>query len=90
VNYPALRSKFAGTYIANNGYNYARAQASLLSGDADLIAFGTAFLSNPDLVRRFKERLPLNDADRSTFYGGNEAGYTDYAFYNSEAAVTLA
>jgi N-ethylmaleimide reductase len=38
-------------------------------------------LANPDLVRRYRENLPLNEADPSTFYGGSEAGYTDYPFY---------
>lgn len=41
-----------------------------------------SFLANPDLVRRYRESLPLNDADRSTFYTGGEAGYTDYPFYD--------
>lgn len=51
---------------------------------ADLIAFGVPFLANPDLVRRYRENLPLNAADRATFYGGNETGYTDYPFYRDE------
>lgn len=77
----ALRSKFAGPYIANNGYDLARAQTAVRSGAADLVAFGVPFLANPDLVRRYRENLPLNAADPSTFYGGAEAGYTDYPLY---------
>lgn len=80
VDYRLLRSCFNGVYIANNGYDLERAQAALKNGDADLVAFGTPFLANPDLVRRFIEKLPLNEADRSTFYGGDEKGYTDYPF----------
>ena len=57
---------------------------SVASGAADLIAFGVPFLANPDLVRRYRENLPLNAADPSTFYGGSEAGYTDYPFYRGE------
>jgi N-ethylmaleimide reductase len=84
LDYRALRSKFAGPYIANNGYDLARAQTALRSGAADLVAFGIPFLANPDLVRRYRENLPLNEADPATFYGGSEAGYTDYPFYRSE------
>ncbi len=83
-DYSALRAKFAGPYIANNGYDLSRAQATLRSDAADLIAFGTPFLANPDLVRRYRDNLPLNAADPATFYGGGEAGYTDYPFYRSE------
>jgi N-ethylmaleimide reductase len=86
ISYEALRERFSGVYIANNGYDKARAQAAISNGDADLIAFGAAFLANPDLVRRFQEGLPLNTADRSTFYGGTEVGYTDYKHYGFEMA----
>lgn len=87
LDYRALRAKFAGTYMANNGYDKARAQTALRNGDADLIAFAVPFLANPDLVRRYKENLPLNAADQASFYGGNEHGYTDYPFYSKEVAV---
>ena len=82
VDYKILRSKFKGTYIANNGYDLARAKTAIQNGDADLIAFGVPFLANPDLVRRFQEGLPLNEADHSTFYGGGEKGYIDYPYYS--------
>lgn len=45
---------------------------------ADAIAFGRLFIANPDLVERIKWNYPLNPADRSTFYGSAEHGYTDY------------
>ncbi|MHB8348702.1 MAG: alkene reductase [Acidiferrobacterales bacterium] len=81
LDYRALRWKFSGSYIANNGYDLVRAQTAVRSGAADLVAFGIPFLANPDLVRRYRENLPLNEAEPSTFYGGGEAGYTDYPFY---------
>ncbi|MFB9324702.1 alkene reductase [Paenibacillus aurantiacus] len=84
LDYRALRSKFSGLYIANNGYDLAHAQTAIRSGDADLVAFGTPFLANPDLVRRYRENLPLNEADQATFYQGGEAGYIDYPFYRGE------
>lgn len=49
--------------------------------NADLIVFGIPFIANPDFVFRLEHNLPLNDADSSTFYGGDEKGYTDYPFY---------
>lgn len=79
VDYPALRRRFDGVYIANNGYDKARAAVALRSGDADLVAFGAAFIANPDLVDRLRHDCPLNAPDAQTFYGGGEAGYTDYA-----------
>ncbi|WP_411741289.1 hypothetical protein [Pseudomonas sp. GL-RE-29] len=42
------------------------------------MSFGTAFLANPDLVERFEQGVALNDADPTTFYQGEERGYTDY------------
>lgn len=84
LDYGELRSRFIGPYIANNGYDLGRARAAIASGTADLVAFGKPFLANPDLVRRYRENLPLNTADPSTFYGGGEAGYTDYPLYRSE------
>ncbi len=78
VNYRKLRDLFRGVYIANNGYDKARAESALATGAADLIAFGTPFLANPDLVTRYRLGLPLNRIDQSTFYGGDETGYTDY------------
>jgi len=88
VDYRTLRSKFNGCYIANNGYDLERAQSAIHSGAANLVAFGIPFLANPDLVRRYKENLPLNEVDQSTFYGGSKAGYTDYPFYANEGIVT--
>jgi N-ethylmaleimide reductase len=81
VDYHDLRMRITCPYIANNGYDLERAQNAISCGVADLVAFGIPFLANPDLVRRYKKHLPLNEADKSTFYGGGEAGYVDYPFY---------
>lgn len=77
-DYASLRKRFAGAYIANNGYTLALANEVLAAGQADLIAFGKAFIANPDLVERFRKGAPLNEPDRATFYGGGAKGYTDY------------
>ncbi|WP_338087626.1 alkene reductase [Nocardia huaxiensis] len=88
VDYHALRAAFAGTYIANNGYNLERAQHAISSGHADLVAFGTPFVANPDLVRRYREGLPLAVPDRNTFYAGGDTGYIDYPFHPREEALS--
>jgi N-ethylmaleimide reductase len=77
-DYGVLHRNFRGTYIANNGYGLASAIDAVASGRADLIAFGKAFLANPDLVARLRANAPLNAPDKTTFYGGGAKGYTDY------------
>lgn len=77
-DYPALRSRFSGAWIVNNGYDKARAEAALASGQADAVAFGRAFIANPDLVERLRRDVPLAQLDQDTLYGGGAHGYTDY------------
>ena len=73
-----MRAAFKQTYIAAGGFDAASAEALLVSGDADLIAFGRPFLTTPDLVARLKSGAALNEPDMSTFYTPGEKGYTDY------------
>lgn len=73
-----LRPKFSRTLIAAGGFAPDSAEAVVAAGDADLVAFGRHFISNPDLPERLRHGLPLNRYDRSTFYGGDARGYTDY------------
>lgn len=82
----ALRRRFEGTYMANNGYERQTAIEAVESGRADLVAFGKAFLANPDLVERLRRDRPLNEPDRDTFYGGDAHGYTDYPTLSELAA----
>lgn len=82
-----LRALFPGVYIANNGYDRELALRTVESGAADAVAFGKAFLANPDLVERLRRNAPLNTPDRETFYGGGAEGYTDYPTLE-QAAVT--
>lgn len=69
-DYRSLRRRFNRAYIPNNGYDFDLATKALADGAADLIAFGKAFISNPDLVERLKQGAPLNEPDKNTFYGG--------------------
>ncbi|MCW5701058.1 MAG: alkene reductase [Xanthobacteraceae bacterium] len=77
-DYASLRKRFKQAYVANNGYDYELANRQLDANAADLIAFGKPFISNPDLVERLKQGVPLNAWDKNTFYGGGVKGYTDY------------
>jgi N-ethylmaleimide reductase len=74
----ALRARFSGAYIANNGFTRELAMEAVASGSADLVAFGRLFIANPDLVERLRADTALNTPDTATFYGGGAAGYTDY------------
>ena len=86
----ALREAFDGPYIANGGYDRESAFAALAAGDADLVAFGQLFIANPDLAERIALNAPLNTAEPATFYGGDERGYTDYPFLETNAARAVA
>lgn len=70
---------FTGTLIAAGGFNKNRGEQALQDGALDLIAFGTPFIANPDLVERMQNGWPLAEAPRAAFYGGQGAcGYTDF------------
>nr|WP_315398820.1 alkene reductase [uncultured Duganella sp.] len=75
---PLLKKEFGGIYIANESLDKHSAQRLLDAGTADAIAFGKAFISNPDLPRRLQKDAPLNDWKPETFYGPDGVGYTDY------------
>lgn len=79
-----LRKNFSGVYIANEGFTKETANMVLNNQEADAVAFGKLFIANPDLVKRFKLNLPLNQPDPSKFYGNDAKGYTDYSFYNDQ------
>jgi N-ethylmaleimide reductase len=74
----ALRTAFQGPFILAGGFDGASAEAALLANQADLIAFGRAFLANPDLIARLQKNATLNAPDMSTFYTSGAQGYTDY------------
>jgi N-ethylmaleimide reductase len=69
--------------IANAGYDNDSAEAELKKGIAKVISFGTLFLANPDLPRRFENNASLNQPDRATMFGGGAQGYIDYPFLDA-------
>lgn len=84
-DYASLKRRFRNTYIANNGYDRALAEAALAEGKADLFAFGHGFIANPDLVERLKTGAPLAALHQETLYGGGAEGYTDYPTWRDAA-----
>ena len=82
----ALREKFDGIYMANNGYDRAMAIETVESGAAELVAFGRPYIANPDLAKRLEKNAPLNEGDHKTYYGGGREGFTDYPFMEEENA----
>jgi N-ethylmaleimide reductase len=73
-----FRPLYSGTLVANGGYTFETGNALIQDGFADAVAFAAPFISNPDLVERFSDNLPLASSDRDTYYGGGAKGYVDY------------
>lgn len=73
-----LRTLWKGLYIVNGGYDGPSGEEALRTGHADAVAYGRAFLANPDLPRRLQQGSALNEPDPTTFYGGGAVGYTNY------------
>lgn len=73
-----LREAFEGPFIAAEGFSRADGETWLAEGRADLIAYGKGFIANPDLVERWWQNAPVNEADKATFYTPGAKGYTDY------------
>jgi N-ethylmaleimide reductase len=73
-----FRSVYPGNLMVNTGYTLETGNQAIADGNADLIAYGVLYISNPDLVERFRVGALLTPPDPATFYGGDEKGYTDY------------
>ncbi len=74
------RPLYRGNLVVNGSMTEALAEAALAGRLADFIAFGRPFIANPDLVRRFRQGIPLTVPRQETFYEGGETGYIDYPF----------
>lgn len=72
------REHYHGHLMVNMGYSAEEAAQVLGNKLADSVAFGTAFLANPDLPARIKAGASLNTPDPDTFYTAGAEGYTDY------------
>lgn len=82
-----LRSRFDGPFLLNTGFGVITTRDEAVSlvadGHADAVVVGRPAIANPDLARRWREGLPVNEPDQSTFYADGAEGYTDYPFYQN-------
>ena len=69
--------------IANCGYNQKTGEEELVKGHAEMISYGTLFIANPDLPKRFELNAELNEVDKTTMYSGQDKGYIDYPFLHT-------
>lgn len=79
-----FRKAFRGAFLSAGGYTPESAQQVVTEGNADAVAFGRYYISNPDLENRLKLSIPLTPYNRSTFYGGGKEGYTDYPYATAQ------
>ncbi len=80
-----IKRCFGGPVIVNEQYDLSMAQRAVDQGRADAVAFGKAFIANPDLVARLKAGVELNAWDSSTFYTDGPKGYIDYPAFSAES-----
>lgn len=90
VPFRQILQKGGVQFFSAGGFNRDNTVPKLDAGDADAIVMGRWFIANPDLPRRLAEGLPLNEYDRTTFYGASppEKGYTDYPLFSGRAETT--
>jgi N-ethylmaleimide reductase len=79
-----VRKRYPGGVIATGGYDRESALRAVESGTVDAVAFGRGFIANPDLPGRLAQHAALNEAQRPTFYGGDDRGYLDYPSLEAE------
>ncbi len=72
------RANYTGKILACGEFSQSEGEAFVAEGKADAIVFGRPFISNPDLITRFKTGAPLAEPNEDTFYSPGREGYTDY------------
>lgn len=82
-----LRKIYKGSMLVAGGFDRSGAESILERGDADAVAFGRFFTSNPDLPERLRRNLPLTPYERDAFWGGTERWYTDFPPYREQVAA---
>jgi N-ethylmaleimide reductase len=83
-----IRNIFSNTLILSGGYDSDKAEEALSNGHGDLVAFGRPFIANPDLVERYKNKLPLNQPKFDLFYTAGKEGYTDYPVFEDVQVIS--
>ncbi|MBE0391715.1 alkene reductase [Flavobacterium sp. PL002] len=73
-----FRPLYNGTLMINANFDQEKGNKVIEEGNADLVAYGKLYISNPDLVERFENNLELSSWDQDTFYTAGAKGFTDY------------
>lgn len=73
-----LKARFGGVVIANEGFTRESAMRAVAEGRADAVAFGSAYIANPDLVSRLRNDAPINAVRKEVIYAEGDLGYNDY------------
>ncbi|WP_420573502.1 alkene reductase [Kordia sp.] len=76
-----FRPLYNGTLMINTDFTLEKGNNVINDNEADLVAYGKSYISNPDLVERFENGIELADWDSKTFYTTGKEGYTDYPNY---------
>ncbi len=84
-----FRKRYDGSLILNVLINTEHGARLISEGAGDLVAFGRAYIANPDLVERIASGAPLNESRPAGYYGSSPIGYTDYPFLTSQAPTLV-
>jgi 2,4-dienoyl-CoA reductase-like NADH-dependent reductase (Old Yellow Enzyme family) len=83
-----FRDTYNGTLILTGALDQNAGEELVELGLTDLAGYGRPFVSNPDLVERFRNGWPLSPVDMPTLYTGGEKGYADYPAYSEQLEST--
>ena len=75
---PAREHFKEGVLVVNMWYTPEEAEEAVRSGKLDAVAFGSMYVSNPDLVERIAQKAPLNAPNVDLYYTRGPEGYLDY------------
>jgi N-ethylmaleimide reductase len=69
---------FGDRLLGNDSYSLEEAQLAIGGGELTAVSFGRHFISNPDLVERWREGIALARMDPATLYSPGAPGYSTY------------
>lgn len=61
---PVIRQAFGGPLVLNEGYDADSALQAIAAGLGEAVAFGRAFVTNPDLIERLRAGEPLRPVEQ--------------------------
>jgi N-ethylmaleimide reductase len=73
-----IKNHFSGTVITGGGVDNSAKAEKVLDDGFDLVYVGRPYISNPDLVDKFKNDTDLVAPNEDLFYAAGKEGYTDY------------